>query len=109
MTYKYWLQAIGDPEKVRDRLISNSAARNAASVGMPLLLIHGDKDQTVPIEQSQLMQRAMEKAGKPVRLLAVKDTDHYFTPIQGPAWKTILTEATAFIGQNIGPGVEPAK
>ena len=109
MTYKYWLQAIGDPEKVRDRLISNSAARNAASVGMPLLLIHGDKDQTVPIEQSQLMQRAMEKAGKPVRLLAVKDTDHYFTPMQGPSWKTILTEATAFIGQNIGPGVEPAK
>ncbi|MBL8538540.1 MAG: S9 family peptidase [Hyphomonadaceae bacterium] len=107
ISYQYWTDAIGEPGRDGERLDQFSAARNAASVGMPLLIIHGDEDQTVPIEQSELMVRAMERAGKPTRLVVLHDIDHYATPIQGEAWTTVLTEALAFFNQHIGPGVPP--
>ena len=84
-----------------------SAAQNAQRVGMPLLLIHGDEDITVPIEQSEMMQRAMERAGKQTRLITLHDIDHYASPNNGEAWRTVLTEALAFFNQHIGPGVPP--
>ena len=74
---------------------------------MPLLLIHGDKDYTVPYEQSQIMQRAMQAAGHPVRLVTLTDAIHYYLPDAGETWRTVFTESLTFIGQNIGPGVAP--
>jgi dipeptidyl aminopeptidase/acylaminoacyl peptidase len=74
---------------------------------MPLLLIHGDEDFTVPYEQSQIMQRAMQHAGHPVRLITLAGYNHYYTPDQGEGWRTVFTESLTFIGQNIGPGVAP--
>lgn len=107
ISYQYWNQAIGDPDRDRDLLTANSAARNADRVTIPLLIIHGEEDQTVPIEQSRYMVRAMQRAGRPTRLVELADTDHYFTPDQGAAWRTALTEALNFFNQNIGPGVAP--
>jgi len=75
---------------------------------MPLLIIHGDEDITVPISQSELMVTAMERAGKPTRLITLEDIDHYASPRNGEAWRTVLTESLAFFNQHIGPGVPPA-
>jgi len=106
-TYQYWTDAIGDPNRNDEGLDAVSAAQNAERVGMPLLMIHGDEDITVPIEQSQLMQRAMQRAGKDARLITLVDIDHYASPRNGEAWHTVLTEALAFFNQNIGPGAPP--
>lgn len=105
MGYRYWTTLIGDGSDAS--LDQYSAAQNAERVGMPLLIIHGDEDQTVPIEQSQLMERAMQRAGKPTRLITLTDADHYLTPLQGDVMRTVLTESATFVGQNIGPGVAP--
>ncbi|WP_395647464.1 alpha/beta hydrolase family protein [Terricaulis sp.] len=107
MSYRYWTEAMGDPDTDRAMMDAHSAAQNADRVGMPLLLIHGEEDETVPIEQSQLMVRAMQRAGKQVRLVELPDTNHYFRPDQGDAWRTVFTESLAFYQQNIGPGVAP--
>src|SRR5690606_23578069 len=85
MTYQYWTDAIGDPNRDDAGLDAVSAAQNADRVGMPLLMIHGDEDITVPIEQSELMLRAMERAGKETRLITLRDIDHYASPRQGEA------------------------
>lgn len=42
----------------------------------PFLLFHGDVDQTVPIEQSTLMERALKKAGVPVEFITVSGGGH---------------------------------
>jgi hypothetical protein len=39
--------------------------------------------------------------------VTLHDTDHYASPIQGEAWRTVLTEALGFFNENIGPGVAP--
>ena len=107
MSYRYWTEAIGDPGRDREMLIRYSAARNADRVGIPLLIIHGDRDQTVPVSQSEIMERAMRRAGKPVRFIRLEDTDHYFSPDQGAAWRTVMVESLAFFNEHIGPGVQP--
>lgn len=105
-TYQYWTDAMGSRGEADIDAVS--AAQNANRVGMPLLLIHGDEDITVPISQSELMVAAMERAGKPTRLITLEDIDHYASPRNGDAWRTVLTESLAFFNQHIGPGVPPA-
>jgi dipeptidyl aminopeptidase/acylaminoacyl peptidase len=104
ISYQYWRQAIGVEGSALDRY---SAAQNAARVAIPLLIIHGDEDQTVPFEQSEIMERAMRRAGKPVRLIRLVDMDHYYRPDQGDGWRTVFTESLAFFNEHIGPGVAP--
>jgi dipeptidyl aminopeptidase/acylaminoacyl peptidase len=104
ISYQYWRQAMGEDDA---NLIRYSSARNAERVTIPLLIIHGDEDQTVPYEQSEIMERAMRRIGRPVRLVQLVDTTHYYTPDQGEAWRTALSEALSFYQQNIGPGVAP--
>ncbi len=107
ISYQYWTDAIGEPGRDGERLDQFSAARNAERVTIPLLIIHGDEDQTVPIEQSEEMVRAMERVGRPTRLVVLEDIDHYFTPIQGAAWRETFSESLAFFNQHIGPGAPP--
>ncbi len=42
----------------------------------PFLIIHGDKDKTVPLHQSELLEAALKKAGVPVTFYTVKDGGH---------------------------------
>jgi dipeptidyl aminopeptidase/acylaminoacyl peptidase len=44
-----------------------------------LLLIHGKKDVTVNVVQSELMFNKMRGAGKQVEYLPLPEADHYFT------------------------------
>jgi dienelactone hydrolase len=107
MSYRYWVQAIGDPDRDRDMLIQHSAARNAERVTIPLLIIHGEEDETVPIEQSQIMVRAMQRAGHQTRLIELTDMDHYYRPDNAAGWRLTFQESLAFFNQHIGPGVAP--
>jgi len=107
MSYQYWLQAIGDPGRDREMLVRHSAARNAERVTIPLLIIHGEEDETVPIEQSQIMVRAMQRAGRTTRLIELPNMDHYYRPDNADGWRTTFRESLAFFNQNIGPGVPP--
>jgi acetyl esterase/lipase len=42
----------------------------------PFLIIHGDKDQTVPIEQSEILTKALQNARVPVELIVLKGAGH---------------------------------
>jgi acetyl esterase/lipase len=42
----------------------------------PFLIVHGDMDKTVPMEQSELLEAALKKAGVPVTLYVAKGQGH---------------------------------
>lgn len=107
ISYQYWKTAIGDPVAEKDMLIKYSAARNADKVNIPLLLIHGDEDDVVPISQSELMQKAMEKEGKKVDLIRLPDAGHQWSPMTEENRKTVLTKSLEFFQKYIGPGYKP--
>jgi acetyl esterase/lipase len=52
----------------------------------PFLLVHGDADKTVPFQQSEIMEAALQKNGVPVKLVRVAGGGH---GAGGPAWDQI--------------------
>jgi enterochelin esterase-like enzyme/acetyl esterase/lipase len=58
----------------------------------PTLLIHGDKDDLVPIEHSKNILPLFEKAKVPCKLVTVEGAGHSFTPQQA---KDIIAPATS--------------
>ncbi len=106
-SYKYWAEAIGDPNADAAKLDKYSAKRHADQVGMPILIVHGELDYTVPVEQSRDMVAALKRAKKPYEYVEIKDMDHYLRPDQGDDWKVVLTKGKDFFDRNIGPGWTP--
>lgn len=49
----------------------------------PFLIVHGDKDQTVPVEQGQLMYDALVKVGVSAKLVIVQGGDHSLSATTG--------------------------
>lgn len=92
--FAYWLARMGD-QKTRE---AASAVDHVGNVKIPLLLIHGDKDSIVPIEQSERMEEAMKKAGKPVEFIRLHGEDH--SPY-GPARVQTLRALEDFLAKHI--------
>jgi dipeptidyl aminopeptidase/acylaminoacyl peptidase len=107
ISYKYWAGAIGDPNADAAKLNRYSANQNADKVGMPLLIVHGELDVTVPIEQSEMMVASLKKAGKPYEYIELKGMDHFLRRDQGDDWVQILTKGKDFFDKHIGPGWTP--
>jgi len=55
----------------------------------PFLLIHGDQDEVVPVEQSQLMYDRLVQANVPAQLVIVKNARHSMTAPDGSATPTL--------------------
>jgi dipeptidyl aminopeptidase/acylaminoacyl peptidase len=89
-------QAIGtDSEKLRDA----SPLVHAGDVSIPIMLIHGDHDFTVTVEQSIAMDDVLTKADKPHELVIVKGADHYFRDDE--YLKTMFVAMDGFLGKQL--------
>jgi acetyl esterase/lipase len=62
----------------------------------PFLILHGDKDNVVPLSQSQVLYQRLLTAGVPAILMVVKNGDHGFGPVGGPISPT-RTDITATV------------
>jgi len=82
------LQKAGNPETESDMLMDRSPVSHADKATGKLLLVHGENDNRVPVEQSRQMAEAMKKAGKPYTYLEI--------PGQGHGWKGINENTTYF-------------
>ncbi|MBN1551923.1 S9 family peptidase [bacterium] len=82
------IQKAGNPETEYDKLMDRSPVKHAHRATGPLLLIHGENDQRVPVDQSRQMAAAMEKAKKPYRYVEI--------PGQGHGWLGLNENLTYF-------------
>ncbi len=55
----------------------------ASSDDPPFLILHGDQDPVVPLEQSQSLYDHLQAVGVPVELVVVKNAGHGFKPTGG--------------------------
>lgn len=67
----------------------------------PLLLMHGDADQTVPFRQAELMLDAAKEAGAEVKLIRLPGGGHAFARelARHPEWPDILGETVRWLDQ----------
>jgi acetyl esterase/lipase len=71
----------------------------------PFLIIHGDQDGVVPLEQATILDERLRAAGVPSTLVIVKGGDHGLNPLPGktaePAWPEISQMILAFLEKNL--------
>ena len=90
-TYEYWKSRVADLQAV-------SPINNAARTGIPILVIHGEKDQRVPISQSKNYVEKLKSAGKDVEYHVQPLGDHNFTREEDRL--TFLTQMEAFLDKH---------
>lgn len=66
----------GVPSEKRDLAAKASPVKYATKDDAPFLIVHGDQDKLVPLEQSEFLLEALQKAGVECELLVVKDNAH---------------------------------
>src|SRR5262249_16868512 len=77
-------QPITDKEKLRSIYKRISPIYHVTAKTAPTLLLHGDKDELVPFQQSEIYLEKLKKAGVPAKLEVRKGAGH--------GWLTILAD-----------------
>ena len=65
----------------------------------PFLIMHGDKDKTVPISQSETFAEALKKAGADATFVVVKGGSHGGPQFTSPE---SLKQIEDFLGEHLG-------
>jgi acetyl esterase/lipase len=79
---------VTDKAKLREISKQVSPITHVSARSAPSLLIHGDEDTLVPLQQSEVMVARLKEAGVPAELIVKKGADH--------GWPTILSDLGTF-------------
>ncbi len=81
---------------------ANSAIDQIDKFNVPVLIIHGEDDPRVPIQNAREMRDALGKAGKPFEYMTRPKEGHGFFKEQNNTDRYQITEA--FLAKYLGPG-----
>jgi dipeptidyl aminopeptidase/acylaminoacyl peptidase len=95
-----WEARVGAGKSETGKLDAMSPYAHADQVRIPILLIHSNKDVTVPIEQSEIENKALLSAGKNVQFITLDGDDHYLS--LGATRVQLLKEVEKFLAAHIG-------
>jgi acetyl esterase/lipase len=98
---RYWERFLGVDKPGDKGLDSISPLKNADRITVPLLLIHGREDSTVPYDQSADLAKALKRAGKPVQFVTLDKEDHYLS--HSATRLQMLQSSVEFLRQNNPP------
>jgi len=94
------IRFIGDRRSDAKKLDAASPLKNVAKIKIPILLMHGEADSTVRIDQSENMNRVMQDAKKKVTFIRIPNETHHMKLASSRIrW---LTELEKFLKENIG-------
>lgn len=94
----------GDHPKPSEAYTLGSPVTYVSKDDPPFLIIHGDKDDTVPIQQSESFYENLRTNGVPVQFLVVKNAGHGFYPGDtsfSPDLATITRTIADFFDQHL--------
>ena len=66
----------------------------------PFMIVHGDRDELVPVEQAHLLHDALRAAGAPSELVIMRNAGHGLEPLGGasePSMEQVLARMSAFL------------
>jgi len=94
-------QFTGDGENRNSDILRDlSPIQHVEDITIPILLIHGEDDTIVPVDQNRDMHRALRRADSDVEFVEIDDGDHGLTSVDMRT--TVLTELEQFLGEHIG-------
>ena len=96
---------IGDARSMKGKLDGVSPLKHADRITAPLLLVHGERDERVPISHGKRMLSAMEDLRKDVEWLSFDDEGHGIIHVENERrWYGAMF---SLFERTIGPGVAP--
>ena len=100
-----WLQEVAghDPDREANWFAPFCPVRNVTPDFPPTLLIHGDQDTDVPVQQSVLMMDTLKRHGVPHELAILPDRPHGFDS-QGtgdPVVAAVFSQALGFLERHV--------
>ncbi|TBR40156.1 MULTISPECIES: alpha/beta hydrolase family protein [Dyella] len=84
------------------KLTDMSPVTHVDKIKVPLLIVHGEDDQTVPFSQAKILRSALDKAGKQYEWFTKAGEGHGFYDEKNQT--EFLDKLAGFIEKNIGPG-----
>ncbi|MFN2286268.1 MAG: alpha/beta fold hydrolase [Anaerolineae bacterium] len=84
--------------------VSASPVTYARPDAPPFLIVHGEKDAVVPVEQAHRLHEALRKEGAPSELVILRNAGHGFEPVDGtpaPSLEEALALTLAFLAQSL--------
>lgn len=94
-TQSYWVRLSINPNgEPNPRLFS--VLPEVLDWTAPALILHGDKDQVVPVNQAFLLRDQLKDSGKPYRFVLFPDAGHRL-PLRG-----VKDEVFSFLNQHVG-------
>lgn len=66
----------------------------------PLLLVHGDRDTTIPVGHARFMKERADAIGAPVEMMIVKNAGHNWRPVDGaidPPTQAVVARTVDFL------------
>ena len=88
---KYWDHAVSPLEEVE-------------KVNVPLLIIHGDVDQRVPIAHAKKYLKLLDEHEKPYDYLELAGADHFSNTLFYGHQETLYQKMTDYLANDCGPG-----
>jgi len=97
----YWRRSIGDPNTDRAMIDAASPRLQAAAARAPILIVAGDQDTIVPVEQSRFMRDALTRAGKDFRYVEIPRVGHSWFWWELPERTQLFTEMDNFLATHL--------
>jgi dipeptidyl aminopeptidase/acylaminoacyl peptidase len=88
----------------KGKLTRDSPADHANAIGIPVLLVHGDLDWRVQIDQSKKMASALKKQKKDLKAVFIKGAGHDLD--RKSDRMTLLRVVEEFLQMYLGPGTQ---
>ncbi|MDP5208972.1 S9 family peptidase [Microbulbifer sp. 2205BS26-8] len=88
--------------KDKDFLKKNSPVHNTSKLNLPLMIVHGKRDERAPVEHAELLLKQLKKENKPVKSLIISNAGHGFYSEENNL--QFYTELLRFLDQHIGVG-----
>jgi len=83
----------------RQRKCSMYSPLSYVCTAVPTLTFHGNKDRTVPFNQSKMLKQAMDKQGKYMELTTIDGQDHTFPTISEARISAMCAQLVTFLNQ----------
>lgn len=85
-TFPDWVEELKVNVFGADGLAAGSPVAYVRRDAPPFLIVHGDADAVVPVEQAHLLHAALAKTGARVHKIILRNAGHGFEPVGGKVW-----------------------
>ena len=95
----FWAKMVGDPKKEAEALRAVSPAFHANRIKAPVMLIFGEADVRVPLEQGEKMKKALDRAGQKPEWIVKDEEGHGFVKTENRV--DMYTRMLKFLNQHL--------